>query len=151
MYHAGLSIGDIATFYGMTRQAMWKILQRRKVLFRPQLRQGMDNHFFRGTRASDRAQNILELAIEKGIVERKVVCETCGIVNPRLKDGRTAVQSHHLDYNKPLDVMWLCQKCHHEWHKVNKAIPIESLLPSMTRKQIASMGGKASAKVRWGK
>ena len=35
---------------------------------------------------------------------------------------KNRIQAHHCDYNKPLEVMWLCQKCHHEWHKNNKAV-----------------------------
>lgn len=34
-------------------------------------------------------------------------CEVCGDVN---------VHGHHTDYDKPLDVMWLCAPHHKEWH-----------------------------------
>jgi len=122
MYDAGLSVGDVADFYGISRQAMWMILKRRGCEFRSQQKHGKDNHFYRGTKASDKAQNILEKAIEKGLVERKHKCEKCGDTGT-FEDGRTAIQAHHRDYNKPLDVMWLCQKCHHEWHKKHKAKP----------------------------
>ena len=80
-----------------------------------------DNHFFRGgINASDRAQNILEQAIVKKIIIRKNRCEKC-LDTGTFKNGRTKIQAHHSNYNKPLDVIWLCQKCHYEWHKNNKA------------------------------
>ena len=123
LYNTGLSVGEVAAFYGVSRQSMYKVLKRRGVEFRPQLKFGKDNHFYRGgVSASDRAQNILEQAIIKGIVERKTHCEKCGHTG-QMKDGRTAIQAHHSDYNKPLEADWLCQKCHHEWHATHKAIP----------------------------
>jgi hypothetical protein len=125
MYEQGLSIGDIGDFYGITRQAMWAILKRRGVVFRSNKKQGADNHFWRGgCIASDRSQNILEQAIIKGIVQPLTHCENCGATGT-MKDGRRKIQAHHCDYNKPLDVTWLCQECHHEWHKHNRAIPLK--------------------------
>lgn len=120
MYNGGFSIEQIADYYGVTRQSMWKWLKRRDIQFRDNKRYGEQNHFYRGTKANDQAQNILEEAIERGILERKTVCECCGR-SYKMKDGRNGIQAHHPDYNRPLDVMWLCQKCHYEWHKNNKA------------------------------
>lgn len=40
-------------------------------------------------------------------------CENC---------GEKVSEAHHDDYNKPLEVRWLCKKCHMEWHRLNKAI-----------------------------
>ena len=123
LYESGLSIQEVADSFGITRQAMWKILKRRNVKFRPNLRYKSENHFYRGgKKASDYAQNALEYAIQKGIVEKKTHCENCGDT-PIFKDGRSGIQAHHNDYNKPLEVRWLCQKCHHQWHKNNSPIP----------------------------
>lgn len=37
-------------------------------------------------------------------------CEVCNSVE---------THAHHCDYDKPLDVMWLCAAHHKEWHSIN--------------------------------
>ncbi len=120
-YDDGMSLGDLAHIYGVTRQGMWDLIRRRTNL-RTQKRYGKDNHFYRGgARADARAHDILEKAVLYGKLHNPEICSCCGS-SERFKDGRTAIQGHHDDYNKPLDIRWLCQQCHHEWHKHNKPI-----------------------------
>ena len=135
LYESKLSIGEIALFFGITRQAMHTILKRRSVIFRKQQRYGKDNHFWRGTKAHDRAQNILEQAINKNIIKRADKCEQCGR-SGNFKNGRTNIQAHHCDYNKPLDVKWLCQLCHHLWHKENNAVRYKNEIPKSVQRGV---------------
>ncbi len=121
LYSKGFSYGEIASFYDVTRQSMWDVLTRRGVESRPQLKYGKENHFYRGGElADDKAQGMAEKAIARGILIPEP-CEICG-ANGVMKDGRNEVQAHHDDYNQPLEVRWLCQAHHHEWHKTNKPI-----------------------------
>lgn len=121
MYRRGMSYEDIGRFYNVSRQAIWDVLRRRGVQSRNHLRFGEDNHFWRGGECADKAvQHLVEKAIQKGALV-PMDCESCG-ANYEFKDGRNAVQAHHSDYNKPLEVQWLCQKCHHEWHKTHTPI-----------------------------
>jgi ribosomal protein S27AE len=62
-------------------------------------------------RAEDRrrvaAHNAVSRAIKLGTLSR-IPCIRCGDANSL---------AHHEDYDKPLDVMWLCQICHKQRHK----------------------------------
>ena len=118
MYQGGLSIGDIARVFGVTRQSMWDTLRRRGVAFRPQKRYGSDNVFHRGGRTNGKrqARQAMQTATDKGIIKRGTQCEQCG--------AGGIIEGHHDDYNKPLTVRWLCKKCHFEWHRHNKAVPL---------------------------
>lgn len=45
--------------------------------------------------------------IRRGVLN-KINCERC---------GSEKTEAHHEDYQKPLEVIWLCRKCHLEYHK----------------------------------
>ena len=52
------------------------------------------------------ARSYLHVYIKRGKVQKKP-CQECG--NPN-------AQGHQHDYDKPLDVTWLCMKCHRRLH-----------------------------------
>ena len=62
-----------------------------------------------------KARSMVNHAIRDGELVRKP-CEIC---------GEEKAQAHHDDYNYPLNVRWLCIKCHNEWHRNNKPIRVE--------------------------
>jgi hypothetical protein len=64
---------------------------------------------------------IVAKAVKSGELEKPDVCSECGV------GGR--IQGHHEDYDKPLEVIWLCQKCHMGKHK--KGGPWYLSLPSV--------------------
>jgi sRNA-binding protein len=57
--------------------------------------------------AGYRAHNAANNAVRDGKLHRQP-CEVCG--------ANEALHKHHRDYSKPLDVIWLCARCHHRLH-----------------------------------
>ena len=58
------------------------------------------------------ASNIVNKNIKNGSIIKSYICEIC-----KIKD--VLIHGHHDDYAYPLNVRWLCSKCHSEWHKIN--------------------------------
>lgn len=54
------------------------------------------------------AQTAVSNAVRDGRLA-KLPCVFCNAPN---------VHAHHRDYSKPLDVIWLCPKCHHRLHAI---------------------------------
>ena len=62
-----------------------------------------------------KAHNKVNTSLCNGSIVKPKSCENCNITTTKL-------EAHHCDYNKPLDLMWLCIKCHVDWHKNNSPI-----------------------------
>lgn len=61
------------------------------------------------------ARKALENAIRRGAIQKPTVCEEC--------DGeflRREIHGHHHDYTKPLQVEWLCLRCHSDRHAADR-------------------------------
>jgi len=54
------------------------------------------------------ARSRLQYAVEVGEMVRPTVCPACGL--------EKFVEGHHEDYSKPLEVIWMCSKCHGKHH-----------------------------------
>lgn len=56
-----------------------------------------------------RAHNLVYNALRRGDLVKRP-CERC---------GELKVVGHHDDYDRPLDVRWLCERHHKEWHRLH--------------------------------
>lgn len=62
-------------------------------------------------KAHARASQMVQYAVRIGMIQKPNRCPKCG-------RGDTRIHGHHEDYNKPLEVVWLCQFCHRKLHSL---------------------------------
>ena len=54
------------------------------------------------------AQKKVQNRIHRGVIEKPDYCQMCG--------RECFIHGHHADYSKPLDIIWICPKCHYNIH-----------------------------------
>lgn len=57
-----------------------------------------------------KARHMVSTAVASKKLIKPTKCEDC--------NNTKNIQGHHKDYNKPLEVLWLCTSCHAAKHKV---------------------------------
>ena len=62
------------------------------------------------------AHHVVGRAIRTGILERPSVCSQCG-------KSDSPIHAHHERYDRPLEVRWLCARCHRRLHHGIDLVP----------------------------
>ena len=65
----------------------------------------------RAWRAEDKRRQKAHSAVSKAVRQGTLLKEPC------CRCGNEKSVAHHDDYDRPLDIMWLCQPCHKQRHK----------------------------------
>jgi transposase len=117
LYLDGAPSTEIAKQYKVSSTTILDVLRQQGVEIRPPGCIGKGEYTGREYAAARAVQH----AVKSGRLI-PTACEMCGTGPYSKETGRRIVHGNHKDYNKPLDVNWLCVKCHNEWHKYNKPI-----------------------------
>jgi len=60
--------------------------------------------YYRRSPEKQKARKAVQTAVRRGLLVKPEECSSCGT--------RGRIEAHHADYSKPLDVEWLCHRCH---------------------------------------
>jgi len=68
-------------------------------------------------KASHSASAVLQRYLKQGLIVKPEACEVCSL--------RDVYDGHHLDYDSPLEVIWVCRLCHKaiEGKETDQALP----------------------------
>lgn len=90
----------------VARVVQWRVKNREKYLA---LKTRSEESFKRRRPEVLRARRQLQRAVRLGTISRPGHCTACPAI--------CVPEGHHPDYTKPLQVNWLCRKCHRKLHR----------------------------------
>ena len=64
-----------------------------------------------------RAHRQVRTALKNGVLVRPAACDVCKQIPPPSGGRLPSIQAHHDDYSKPLEVRWMCTRCHSAHHR----------------------------------
>lgn len=113
------NIVDYETIQKMREQgSTWAECSKYAGIGGPALRRGLAIRGLSNYRYQPQKHNNATKAVRRAIRDGKLIrqpCEMCGLDGTYPK-GRPKVHAHHDNYDKPLDVRWLCVSCHRKVH-----------------------------------
>lgn len=87
----------------------YKKRMKRLGLFNRGKRKEQQARWLKKNKHKRKTHNAVFLAIKKGKLKKPRICSNC-------KHKVKYIFAHHKDYKKPLEVEWLCGRCHYEIH-----------------------------------
>jgi len=86
---------------------------REKERDRFQRRKKNEKNFYKKRNEYDKKWRTPDKTKASNEVQRKLInpriCSLCGSIR--------SIEGHHMDYSKPLEVIWCCSVCHHKFRK----------------------------------
>jgi len=79
------------------------------------------NEVFKEVGKRELAYRIYRAALKSGEIVKSDTCSSCGV--------HTIIDGHHEDYDKPLEVVWLCKRGHGILHReryISRPLNIEN-------------------------
>ena len=88
-------------------------------------RRGYERKYYTNpaNKIKDAARSAVFHAVKAGRLIPAVACEKCSV---------PAVEAHHEDYSKPLEVKWLCVACHRAAHRKTHCVHGHEYTPQNT-------------------
>jgi hypothetical protein len=106
LWAQGVPAKDIASEFGVTTNALGTLVVKARSQGRDLPKRGAKKRTANLTHEQARRQ--LRAQIYSGKIRRPARCEECG--------EKTFVEGHHVDYQRPLYVFWICGPCHDKAH-----------------------------------
>jgi hypothetical protein len=87
-------------------------------------REGKSNHSKKKWRENNpkkvKASQMVNNAVRDGRLDKPDECSSCG--------SKAKLVGHHSDYDKPLEVEWLCSTCHRQIHLNHTSAPMRGMI-----------------------